>query len=151
MERISSSHSYGESALHLQLTPKKRRSVFENAEVKKACTYAFERIAFELGIDIIAADYGPDHYHTFFRHWKNYSIAQLANTFKGKSSYLIRRLIPEELIKYKLGKSFWSDGYFYETCGSITAASREYYIKRCQTKHWKKAPQAKLTEFIAKK
>ena len=112
MDRISSSHSYGESALHLQLTPKKRRSVFQNAEVKNACTYAFQRIAFELDIELVAADFGQDHYHAFFRNWKNYSIAHLANTFKGKSSWLIRRLVPEELIKYKLGKSFWSDGYF---------------------------------------
>ena len=105
----------------------------------------------ELNIELVAADFGPDHYHAFFRNWKNYSIARLANTFKGKSSYLIRRLIPEELIKYKLGKSFWSDGYFYETCGSVTAASREYYVKRCQTKHWQKDLQAKLTNFTVKK
>ena len=34
------------------------------------------------------------------------------------------------------GSSFWSDGYFYESIGSVTSEAIEYYITRQQGKHW---------------
>ena len=55
--------------------------------------------------------------------------------------------------KYRLGSFFRSNGYFYETCGNVTAASREYYINRMQEKHWPvvvhKNGQSQVTNYFS--
>jgi putative transposase len=131
----SYSHSYGESYLHLQFTPKKRRKPFRNREVMAACRYAFERIAASMRIALVSAEFGPDHSHIFLRDWKNWSIPQLAQRFKGASSYALRERFP--WLRSAVNEdSFWSDGYFHETVGSVTAQARQFYIERCQKKHW---------------
>jgi putative transposase len=134
-EYKSYSHSKGESYLHLQFTPKKRRKPFLNAEVMAACRYAFGRIAASMGIALVAAEFGPDHCHIFLRDWKNWSIPELAQRFKGASSYALRERFPW-LRSAVNADSFWTDGYFLETVGSVTAPARQFYIERCQRKHW---------------
>ena len=140
---VSHSHSYGESALHLQLTPKYRRSTFRDKTVLSACKHIFGHIAAQIGVQLVAAEFGPDHAHIFVRDWKRYSVPELAQHFKGRSSYELRKRIPEWLPR---GRSFWSGGYFHETVGSVTAAARQHYIERCQKKHWIR--QAALNKFI---
>jgi putative transposase len=131
----SHSHSYGEAYLHLQFTPKRRRKPFRNPEVTLECRKQFLAIASDLRIVLVAAEFDPDHCHIFLKDWKNHSIPQLAQRFKGTSSHALRtrftwlRATVDE-------KSFWTDGYFYETVGSVTAPARQFYIERCQGKHW---------------
>lgn len=132
----SFSHTYGESYLHLQFTPKYRRKVFANKSIRRACKNLMKLIARELKVKIEAIEFGPEHLHLFIKSWKNYSIRYLAQVFKGRSSFEIRRRLPEEIQKFNLGNSFWSDGYFHETVGSVTADARRFYIQRCQNKHW---------------
>ena len=83
-----------------------------------------------------ACEFGPDHCHVFLAGWKNFAIPKLAQYFKGASSRQLRKDFQEVLRKFSLGDSFWSDGYFYETCGSVTAEARKFYIERMQKKHW---------------
>ena len=157
MQRISSSHSFGESALHLQFTPKKRKRVFLDRLVREECRKCFLRVARELGVVLHAAEFGPDHVHIFFSKWKNYSIPQLAQRFKGASSRWLRQRLGHTITKYLKTKQFWSCGYFYETVGSVTAKAREFYIRRCQDKHWENVEpvvwdnqQAQLTNWFAR-
>jgi len=146
----SHSHSYGESALHLQFTPKYRRAIFTDSLLLRACRGMFGYIAVQLKVQLVAAEFGPDHTHTFFRDWKNYSIPQLAQLLKGRSSYELRRRFPDRLALFKLGASMWTDGYFYETVGSVTADARQFYIERCQKKHWahEKKQEINLYKFF---
>lgn len=102
--RTSHSHSYGESAVHLQFTPKYRREAFSDPIVLKVTIGLLHLVAKELGIDLIAAEGGPDHIHLFIRNWKNYSIPQLANRFKGRTSYEMRKRFPDRLWKFRLGE-----------------------------------------------
>ena len=136
MEFVSSSHSYGGSALHLQFTPKKRRHVFEQAFMRESCRARFEEKAMQLRVKLEACDFGPDHAHIFVTGWKNFSVSQLAQHFKGASSKQLRDDFRNFLEHYKMGDSFWSDGYFYETCGNVSAEYRKYYVERMQKKHW---------------
>ena len=136
MKFVSSSHSFGVSALHLQFTPKKRRKVFTKEFVQKACLARFEEKAMQLHVNLEACDFGPDHCHLFITRWKNFSPAQLAQHFKGASSIKLREDFGDFLEHYKMGDSFWSDGYFYETCGNVSAEYRKYYVERMQKKHW---------------
>ena len=136
MSRYTSySHSYGESYLHLQFTPKKRRKPFNNKRVLHQCKLLFKQVSDKLHIELVASEFGPDHCHIFLKNWKNYAIPKLAQSFKGISARRLREISP--WLKVAVDPdSFWTDGYFHETVGSVTAHAREFYIKRCQNKHW---------------
>lgn len=121
----SYSHSYGETYVHLQFTPKKRRKPLRNPEVTGECRKHFIAIAKDLGIVFVAAEFGPDHVHIFLKDWKNYSIPQLAQRFKGASNHVLRVRFPW-LKATVADKSFWTDGYFHETFGSVTAPPRQF-------------------------
>ena len=155
MHRTSCSHSFGESNHHLQFTPKYRRPVFSDPEIMEEVKQLTQIKANQLGILLIAQEFGPDHQHMFVARCKNYSDAKLANEFKGFVSRKIRQKLSHKLAKFKLGKSFWSDGYFFEIVGLVTAEHRKFYIERCQKKHWvgtnyiKSKDQTQLTKFIA--
>jgi REP element-mobilizing transposase RayT len=123
-------HSFGASALHLQFTPKKRRKAFMHGFLQKACRPNFEDKARQLGVSLEACEFGPDHVHLFFTHWKNCSIPQLAQHFKGASARQILNDFGDFLAHYKMGNSLWTDGYFYETCGNVSAEYRRFYIER---------------------
>jgi putative transposase len=136
MKFQASAHSFGVSALHIQLTPKKRRKVFMNKLLQEACKARFEEKAHQLHVSLEACDFGQDHCHLFITRFKNFSIPQLAQHFKGASSRQLREDFGDFLVHYKMGDSFWSDGYFYETCGNVSAEYRKYYVERMQKKHW---------------
>ena len=145
MNRRSHGHSFGESNHHLQFTPKYRRRVFREPIIRKVCKGFCHVVANELGINLVAVEFGPDHMHMFVSNCKNWSDAQLANRFKGRLAYEIRRRFPELVSKYIWGDHFWSAGYFHETVGSVTAEARRYYIERCQKKHWGQQSIASFT------
>jgi len=149
MERHN--HSFGISCRHLQFTPKYRRKVFRNDVIREMCRGVCSLIAKELKVELVAVEFGHEHIHIFLANCKHYSDVQLANRFKGRSSYGIRRRCHDMLAVYGLGTSFWSDGYFYETCGNVTAEARENYIKRGQQRHWivvdHKGTQTNLARF----
>jgi REP element-mobilizing transposase RayT len=136
MKFVAANHAFGGSALHLQFTPKKRRKVFMQSAIQKACRREFEEKANLINVNLEACEFGPDHAHIFLTHWKNLSIPQLAQHFKGASARHLREDFGWILEHYDMGNSFWTDGYFYETCGSVTAEARKYYIERMQGKHW---------------
>ena len=124
------------SSYHLQFTPKYRRDVFESAVVLDSCKRVFYDIANRLGVDLEAVEFGPEHVHLFVTGCKKYSVEKLAHRFKGASSFFIRKNCWNS-IKAKLwGQSFWSDGYFAESVGRVTAESIKFYIERQQDKHW---------------
>jgi len=136
MKFVSSSHSFGEVALHLQFTPKYRRKIFMCSLLKEACEASFRQIAAHWDVKLLACEFGPDHSHIFLLGWKNYAVSRLAQYFKGASSRQLRKDFPKLFKKFRLGNSMWSDGYFYETCGNVSADARRHYIERMQKKHW---------------
>ncbi len=136
MKLVHSRHTVGLSNYHLQFTPKYRCDVFRDAVVRKKCREAFEEVANQLNITILALEFGPEHVHLFIGNCKNYSIPQLAQHFKGFSSKVMRKECWNR-IKGKLwGNHFWSSGYFYEAVGRITSETAKFYIERQQGKHW---------------
>ena len=87
---VKYAHTVGESNLHLQVTPKYRKKIFQDKDVLAECECEFKEIAERLGVQLAGMGFGPDHAHLFVTGWKNYSIAQLAQRFKGASSKHIR-------------------------------------------------------------
>ncbi|MDP2974290.1 MAG: IS200/IS605 family transposase [Candidatus Diapherotrites archaeon] len=142
---VSYNHCVGESNLHLQFTPKYRRSIFNDKDVLAECEQQFKQIAAELKVQLAGMGIGPDHAHLFVAGWKNYSIAELAQMFKGVSSRHIRQKYPVRLVIRGLyGDQMWSDGYFHRTVGAVTTEKMKKYITESQQKHWKAEKQKQM-------
>lgn len=145
-------HCVGESNLHLQFTPKYRRGIFNDKDVRAECEQQFQKIAAGLKVQLAGIGIGPDHAHIFVGEWKNYSIAKLAQRFKGASSRIIRKKYSVRLaIQGLYGKQMWSNGYFHRTVGAVTTEAMKKYITESQQKHWKaekpKPTQTTLLQF----
>ena len=86
MQLVSVGSSRGESNFHLIFTPKYRRDVFTDDEVRRACLESFAQTCYVLGVRMEACEFGPDHVHLFVsRCKKNYSVPYLVQRFKGAS------------------------------------------------------------------
>ena len=152
LELVKYSHSIGESNAHLQFTPKYRKKVFLDKDVQAECKRCFEETASQLGVQLAGLGFGPDHCHLFVTNWKNYSLVQLAQRFKGASSRSVRQKYPVRLsVQGLYGKQFWSNGYFHRTVGAVTADAMKRYVNEAQQKHWIAQPvkrqQTTLLQF----
>ena len=133
---LRSSHSVGESNFHLQLTPKYRQDPFVYNDVLEYCNKIVIKVAEEMNVIVTGIGAGPDHYHIFLSNCKNYSAAELARRFKGRTSYEIRKKYAWR-IRHKLwGKHFWSAGYFYRSVGAVSNEAMKRYVTESQRKHW---------------
>jgi putative transposase len=135
---LSVGSSYGESNYHLQFTPKYRRDVFVDEEVKEMCRRSFAETCAALGITMVACEFGPDHAHVFVANCKNYAVPTMVQRLKGASSRRIRLELWDRVKDKLWGESFWSGGYFYRSIGSTTSDAVEFYIRYSQKKHWMK-------------
>ncbi|KAF0138536.1 MAG: putative transposase [Stygiobacter sp.] len=133
----SNAHSIGEANWHLQFTPAYRRPIFRDPIVRElTIAYLFEAAA-ELGVHIGAMECGPDHIHLFVQETRKVSIIAAVQKLKGYTSKKMREAHQPLLREWLWGEKFWSAGYFYQTVGTITAASVKEYILKGQEKHWK--------------
>jgi len=135
-ELVRSSHTIGQSCLHLQFTIAYRRQVIRVEQLDKLVKIYLRAGADRIGVNIAALEVAPDHVHVFVSNWKNYSIPEIAKRLKGFSSRMIRKRYSCYLKYYLWGKKFWSAGYFYRTVGSVTAENVRRYIDETQNKHW---------------
>ena len=144
-----SSHTVGESNLHLQFTPAYRKDIFSSRIVKElTVAYLVER-AQQLEVSVSAIDCGPDHIHLFIENWKNWSISGLACELKKYSSRKMRKG-HKFLFEDKLwGKKFWSSGYFHRTVGVVTKETVKKYVKESQKKHWGNKAQGTQQTIIS--
>ena len=162
MQLVSVGSSLGESNFHLQFTPKFRRDVFLDEDVRMLCAESFRQACAELRIGMEACEFGPDHVHVFVSRCKNYSVPEIARRLKGASSRRIRLELWDRIRDKLWGDEFWSGGYFYRSVGSTTTEAVQYYIEHSQRKHWvgldyeeeqakgtkdEKKEQARLDEF----
>ena len=98
-------HCVGESCLHLQFTPKYRKRIFEDKDIREECERQFQEIAARLNVQLAGIGFGPDHAHAFVTDWKNYRIAELAQMFKGASARVLRKNYQDRLNKWLWGDS----------------------------------------------
>jgi putative transposase len=157
MELVRSAHSLGEANFHLQFTPKYRRDVFRDGEVKRACEESFRETAARYGFAVHAVEFGPDHAHIFVGACKNLAVSELARLLKGASSRRLREKCWDRFRDKLWGDAFWTAGYFYRSVGATTNEAIEYYLEHSQRKHWKavdhdvylQSKQKPITEYIA--
>ena len=71
MELLNYTHCVVGANLHLQFMPAYRRDIFCDSEVIMLCRAVFGVVAKELGVEMVACEFGPDHVHLFLSGWKN--------------------------------------------------------------------------------
>ncbi len=145
VELLRSSHSVGETNLHLQFTPAYRQDVFADELVRILVRDYMLATARKYRFEITAVGFGDDHTHVFVINWKNFSPAKLAQLLKGFTSYMMRKH-HYTLIKNKLwGKKFWSGGYFYRTVGAVNADTVKKYVTESQEYSYKETASRQRT------
>ena len=120
-------HSKHRLMYHIVWTPKYRKRVLKGiiasrieallrqcAEINRWCIH-------ELNVQ-------PDHVHLLVQVRTDVSVSRVVQLFKGGSSIVIRKEFPE-LEEFLWGKSFWADGYFAETIGSVNERRIREYIQ----------------------
>ncbi len=70
----------------------------------------------------------PDHLHMLIQIKPKESVSSVVQLLKGGSSKVIRSEYPD-LEEYLWGDSFWSDGYFAESVGTVNEEIIKQYIK----------------------
>ena len=157
IELVRSTHSLGEANFHMKFTPKYRRDVFRDGEVRRVCEESFRETAIRYGFAVHAIEFGPEHVHIFVGACKNLSVSGLARLLKGASSRRLRSQCWDRFRSKLWGDSFWTDGYFYRSVGATTNEAIKYYLEHSQRKHWKaidyqtylQSKQNTLNEYIA--
>ena len=116
---------------HLVFVPKYRRRILRGkipVRLKRifyeACQVNRWRIT-EINMQV-------DHVHMMIQVGPAESVAHIVQMLKGGSSRMLRKEFPE-LEEFLWGESFWSDGYFAETVGSVEESVVKRYIRE-QTK-----------------
>ena len=91
--------------------------------LRKLCQYK--------GVEIIEAEACPDHIHMLISISPKYSVAQIMEYLKGKSSLMIFEKYAN--LKYKQGsRHFWCRGYYVDTVGKNKKVIQEYIRKQLQ-------------------
>jgi len=104
IELTRSSHSVGETNLHLQFTPAFRQWIFEVELTRILVRDYFLAQARRKKFEITAIGFGDDHVHLFVTNWKNYSPAKLAQLLKGFVSRMMREHQYDLFKRYLYGK-----------------------------------------------
>jgi putative transposase len=116
-------HSVGIATVHLCWIPCRRKRIL-TGRIKDRLYEVLAEVALEKKWVIMAVTVESDHLHIFVRHQPSFSIADIANAFKGRSSRLLRQEFPE-LLKLP---SLWTKSYCYKTAGKMSQDVIERYI-----------------------
>ena len=146
-ELRNSPHSVSECNLHIQLTPAYRRQIFDDELVRELTSAYLLEKANDLGVEVSALDFGPDHAHIFVRECRKYAPCEIVGQLKGYSSYKMRKCHNDLFSDELWGDKFWSGGYFCRTVGVVTAETVKKYIEEGQQKHWVDTKQKMLVNY----
>ncbi len=122
MDNNSLAHTKWECKYHIVFAPKYRRQVIYK-NIKADVGQILGTLCRRKGIEIIEAECCQDHIHMLVRIPPKYSVSEIVEYLKGKSSLMIFE--KHENLKYKYGnRHFWCRGYYVDTVGKNTARSK---------------------------
>lgn len=111
--------------LHLVWCPKYRRSVLVGKVAERLRTLLYEKAA-ELEMTIHALEIMPDHVHLFVEFDPRWAVAQIAASFKGSTSRVLREEFAH--LRSRL-PTLWSRSYYAGTVGHVSEATVRRYIE----------------------
>ena len=144
MDMNSLAHTKWECKYHIVFAPKFRRKVIYG-QIKADVGNILSMLCKRKEIEIIKAEYMPDHVHMFVRISPKYSISQMVGYLKGKSSLMIFERHAN--LKYKYGnRHFWYRGYYVDAVRKNAKKIQEYI--RNQIQEDLEYDQMSLKEYI---
>lgn len=125
MDKNTLAHTRWECKYHIVFAPKYRRQVIYG-KIREDICEILKTLCTRKGVEIIEAEWCPDHIHMFVRIPPSLSVSSFMGYLKGKSTLMIYGRHPE--LQSKWNKAFWARGYYVETIGNITEDAVRKYI-----------------------
>ena len=137
-------HTSWRCQYHIVFAPKYGRMEIYG-QIKVDIGKILRQLCQQKGIEIIEAELCKDHIHMLVSIPPKYSVSQIMEYLKGKSSLMI--FDRHANLKYKYGnRHFWARGYFVDTVGKNKKQIQEYI--RNQLTSDQIADQMSLKEFV---
>ena len=115
---------------HIVFAPRYRRQVIYG-KIKADIGQILRKLCEHKGIEIIEANACTDHIHMLVSIPPKYSVSQIMEYLKGKSSLMI--FDRHTNLKYKYGsRQFWCKGYYVDTVGRNKKEIAEYIRNQLQ-------------------
>ena len=130
MDKNTLSHTRWECKYHIVFAPKYRRQVIYG-KIREDICEILSSLCKRKGIEIIEAEWCPDHIHMFVRIPPSISISSFMGYLKGKSSLMIFERHAN--LKDKFGnRHFWCRGYYVDSVGKNAKKIEEYIRNQLQ-------------------
>ena len=130
MDKNTLSHTRWECKYHIVFAPKYRRQVIYG-KIREDICEILSTLCKRKGVEIIEAEWCPDHIHMFVRIPPSISISSFMGHLKGKSSLMIFERHAN--LKYKFGnRHFWCRGYYVDSVGKNAKKIEEYIRNQLQ-------------------
>ena len=100
---------------HMVFVPKFRGRVLVG-DVRDYAEKVIRELCKELELTLVEIAVGSDHVHLFFKYPPKYSLSQIANIIKGRSSKMIRRRFPK--LRKWCKDSLWTPACFHASVGT---------------------------------
>ncbi|WP_261131713.1 IS200/IS605 family transposase [Serratia quinivorans] len=117
---------------HLVFVTRYRRRVFDQDAIEKLRSY-FASVCADFNVERVEMDGECDHVHLLINYPPKLAISNLANSFKGVSSRLLRRDRPDIALRYYYKGILWTPGYFASRYGGAPISLIRQYIEQQQT------------------
>jgi putative transposase len=129
-EYWTGSHTKHRMMYHIIWIPKYKKRVLEG-EIGKRIDELIRECAEMNRWRIEELNVQKDHVHLLIQLKPDISVSKVVQLIKGKSSFVIRKEFPK-LKEFFWGKmdSFWADGYFVETVGTVNEEAIKKYIQQ---------------------
>ena len=130
MDKNTLSHTRWECKYHIAFAPKYRRQVIYG-KIREDICEILTSLCKRKGVEIIEAEWCPDHIHMFVRIPPSISVSSFMGYLKGKSSLMIFERHAN--LKYKYGnRHFWCRGYYVDSVGKNAKKIEEYIRNQLQ-------------------
>ena len=130
MDNNSLSHTKWTCKYHIVFAPKYRRKVIYG-KIREDICEILSSLCKRKGVEIIEAEWCPDHIHMFVRIPPSMSVSSFMGYLKGKSALMIFERHAN--LKYRYGnRHFWCRGYYVDTVGKNAKKIEEYIRNQLQ-------------------
>lgn len=130
MDKNTLSHTRWECKYHIVCAPKYRRKVIYG-KIREDICEILSSLCKRKGVEIIEAEWCPDHIHMFVRIPPSMSVSSFMGYLKGKSALMIFERHAN--LKYRYGnRHFWCRGYYVDTVGKNAKKIEEYIRNQLQ-------------------
>ncbi len=116
---------------HFVFCPRYRRKVFLIPGLETRFKELVQEVCEEHEMEILAMECHKDHVHLFLSVLPQFSIPEIMQSIKGKTSRMLRMEFPE-LAKMP---SLWTRSYFVSTAGNVSSKTIEWYVNTQKTRY----------------